>query len=343
VCNLQTALFDYDLPPELIAQEPARPRSASRLLVLDRETGACAHRRFVDVLDYVREGDVFVFNDSRVIRAKLLGRRVDTGGKIDFLLLRELSPGLWEALARPAKRAAPGRVFLFGDGELTATVLDRGSEGIVRLRLDCEGDLLQVLDSVGDVPLPPYIKRPLVDPADYQTVYARAPGSVAAPTAGLHFVPELLESIRARGAELHFVTLHVGLGTFRPIHTDSLQEHRMHEESVSVSAETAAAIEIARKEGRRVVAVGTTAVRTLETVGRTGEMREFHGRTNLFIWPGYEFRAVDALLTNFHLPRSTLLVLVSAFAGREKTLRAYAEAVAQRYRFYSFGDAMLIV
>ena len=327
----------------MIAQEPARPRSASRLLVLDRATGACAHRGFVDVLDYVREGDVFVFNDSRVIRAKLRGRRADTGGKIDFLLLRELSPRCWEALARPAKRVAPRRVFLFGDGELTATVLERGSEGLVRLQLDCEGDVLQVLEGVGEVPLPPYIKRPLSNPGDYQTVYARSPGSVAAPTAGLHFVPELLESLQVRGVELRFVTLHVGLGTFRPIHTESLQDHLMHEESVSVSAETAAAIQLARQEGRRVVAVGTTAVRTLETIAQTGEVREFDGRTNLFIWPGYEFTAVDALLTNFHLPKSTLLVLVSAFAGREKTLKAYAEAVAQRYRFYSFGDAMLIV
>lgn len=340
---MDTSLFDYELPDELIAQEPARPRTASRLLVLRRDTGNLDHRKFTDLPGLVREGDVFVFNDSRVLRARLRGRRVDTGGKIDLLLLRERAPNRWEALARPARRAAPGRRFVFGGGELEATVVSRADMGVCELKFECVGAFAEVLERVGEVPLPPYIKRPVEDPDDYQTVYARVPGSVAAPTAGLHFAPPVLNQLREKGAALRFVTLHVGLGTFRPLHTGTVEEHTMHEEFVSVGAETAAFLDTARRDGRRIVAVGTTAVRTLETAGRHGRIEPFQGWTDLFIYPGYRFQVVGALVTNFHLPRSTLLILVSAFAGRETILRAYREAVRARYRFYSFGDAMFIM
>lgn len=339
----KTSDFDYDLPPELIAQHPLAQRDASRLLVYDRATGGVEHRHFADVLEYLNAGDVLVLNDTRVIPARILGRKEDTGGKIEFLLLRR-EGDVWETLAKPARRAQPGTWFTFGEGVLRAEVVAEGLEGMRRIRLHHEGTLEEALDRVGTMPLPPYIHERLNDPERYQTVYARERGSAAAPTAGLHFTPALLEAVRAKGVTIAPVLLHVGLGTFRPVAVEDVSEHKMHSEYYEVSAETAETINRTRAAGGRVVAVGTTSARTLESAAaEDGTVHPGKGWTDIFITPGYRFRAVDALITNFHLPRSTLLMMISAFAGsREEMLRVYRLAVEERYRFFSFGDAMLL-
>ncbi|MGE5509189.1 MAG: tRNA preQ1(34) S-adenosylmethionine ribosyltransferase-isomerase QueA [Chitinophagales bacterium] len=342
---MRVADFDYELPPELIAQTPAEPRDSSRLLVLDRRTGAVEHRHFYDLPRFLSAGDLLVTNDTRVIRARLFGRKAEGGGKVEVFLLRPLSGSEWEALVRPGRRVRRGTALVFGEGELTAQVTGEGPAGKRTVRFAGAGDLRATLDRLGQVPLPPYITTPLSDGERYQTVYAEREGSVAAPTAGLHFTPELLERLAAQGVGRASVTLHVGLGTFRPVEVEEVEAHEMHSEYYEVSAETAERIRAARRSGGRVVAVGTTSCRTLETVAALGggEMVAGSGWTDIFIYPGYRFRAIDALVTNFHLPRSTLLMLVSAFAGRELIFRAYEEAIRERYRFYSFGDAMLIL
>ncbi len=346
---MRTSDFDYHLPSELIAQTPVEPRDSSRLLVLDRATGRMEHSRFADLLHYLHPGDVLVLNESRVIPARLRGRRNDTGGKVELLLLRREGPGVWQALGKPGRGLRPGvTVTLEGAGVGPAPqveVLAVAADGIKRVRLAQEDAISQV----GETPLPPYIRRRLEDPERYQTVYARHPGSVAAPTAGLHFTHALLERLQQAGVELALVTLHVGLDTFGPVHSEDPAEHKIHTEEYELTAAAATALNRARAEGRRIVAVGTTSVRVLEQVAQNmaeagcQEMTPVRGQADLFILPGHRFRLVDAMVTNFHLPRTTLLMLVSAFAGREFVMRASPEAIAQRYRFYSFGDAMLIV
>jgi S-adenosylmethionine:tRNA ribosyltransferase-isomerase len=351
---MQISDFDYDLPPERIAQTPAEPRDSSRLLVVHRADGRLEHRIFRDIGEYLRPGDLLVANESRVLPARLRGVKAGSGGAVEVLLLAvrgDLGPDMWEALVRPGRRVHAGQRLVFGEGALMAEVGQRTAAGgrVVRL-LAPSGDVAAAVERLGSVPLPPYITAPLADAERYQTVYSRAPGSAAAPTAGLHFTPELLAALEAQGVGTAFVTLHIGLDTFRPIAEKTLDEHAMHSEEIEVSQAAAERINVTRAAGGRIVAVGTTAVRTLESAaavaeehGDTGPVAPYRGRTALFIRPGYHFRAEDALITNFHLPRSTLLVLVSAFAGRELMLRAYAEAIAAGYRFYSFGDAMLIV
>jgi S-adenosylmethionine:tRNA ribosyltransferase-isomerase len=352
--------FDYDLPQELIAQTPVEPRDSSRLLVVHRQTGQIEHRNFRDVGAYLRTGDLLVANQSRVLPARLRGMKVPSGGRVELLLLAvrgDIGPDCWEALVRPGRRVREGQRLAFGDGLLTAEVLARTPAGgrVVRLAAR-EGTVAEVLERIGSVPLPPYIHAPLADATRYQTVYACDPGSAAAPTAGLHFTPELLARLQTEGVGLAFVTLHIGLDTFRPVEKERLDEHTMHSEEIELDAATAERINATRAAAERIVAVGTTSVRVLESVADITAERQaagelppsdlvmpYRGRTALFIRPGYTFRAVDVMLTNFHLPRSTLIVLVSAFAGRELTLRIYAEAIRERYRFYSFGDAMLIV
>lgn len=344
--------FDYELPPELIAQTPVRPRDHSRLLVLDRATGAIAHRRFLDLPEYLRDGDVAVFNDTRVMPARLHGRRAlpapsggcapTAGAAVEVLLLREHAPQRWEALVKPGRRIRAGDTLTFGDGALRATVLQRYADGRRLLEFAGEGDFDETLRRVGEVPLPPYIHQRLEDADDYQTVYARWRGSSAAPTAGLHFTPRVLRAVAQRGVRSAWVTLHIGLATFRPIREEEIERHEMHGEWCSIPTETAQAITQARAAGGRCVAVGTTTARALESAAPGGAVQAFEGETNIFITPGHRFRAFDALLTNFHMPRSTLLVMVAAFAGRENVLAAYREAAREGYRFLSFGDAMLI-
>lgn len=347
---MKVADFDYHLPPELIAQTPAEPRDVSRLLVVDRATGEFHHRRFWEIGEFLAPGDLLVVNDSRVIRARLFGRKAPSGGRVELFLLRRLAePGeVWECLVRPGRRVHPGASLIFGEGRLSGAVCGESPGGKRRITFtSADGDPGGWLERLGEVPLPPYITAPLADGERYQTVYARHKGSVAAPTAGLHFTPELLDKLAAQGVRRAALTLHVGLGTFRPVQADTVEEHAMHSEYYELPAETAEAVNATHRAGRRVVAVGTTTCRTLETaarkVGEKGELAESEGWTDLFIYPGYRFRAIDVLLTNFHLPRSTLLMLVSAFAGRELILQAYEEAIRERYRFYSFGDAMLIL
>ncbi|MFC1944191.1 tRNA preQ1(34) S-adenosylmethionine ribosyltransferase-isomerase QueA [Chloroflexota bacterium] len=340
---MKTSDFDYDLPTGLIAQTPAERRDHSRLMVLSWGNGALSHHRFYEVVEYLRPGDVLVLNDSRVIPARLLGRKERSGGGVEVLLLHRLEDGVWEALLRPARRLGPGtNIELSADGgvSLSARVLERGDGGVGIVRLSDES----ALQAVGKVPLPPYIRRPIEDPARYQTVYARAEGSVAAPTAGLHFTPDLLRAIAEKGVRLAFVTLHVGLASFRPVQADDPREHNLHTEYFEVGPDAAGEIARAREEGGRVVCVGTTAARVLEQAALSGEgeVRPMKGWADIYILPGHRFMAVDALITNFHLPRSTLLMLVAAFAGRERVLSAYGEAVRFGYRFYSFGDCMLI-
>lgn len=335
--------FDYDLPASLIAQEPPAERDQSRLLVLHRATGEVEHRTFRDLVDYLRPGDALVLNDTRVLPARLLGTRAG-GGPVEALLLHPVGDGAWEALVRPGKKVRPGDVLTFGEGVMEARVVDRTASNGRILAFTCRGDFAECLGTLGRVPLPPYIRKPLPDPSRYQTVYAREPGSAAAPTAGLHFTPAFLAGIEGRGVAVVKVLLHVGLDTFRPVRTVEVEDHRMHQEYYAVDGAAASTLRRVREKGGRVVAVGTTVVRCLESAaGNTGEVQAGTGRTGLFIYPGYRFRVVDRLLTNFHLPRSTLLMLVSAFAGREAVLAAYREAVARGYRFFSFGDAMLVV
>jgi S-adenosylmethionine:tRNA ribosyltransferase-isomerase len=339
--NPRTAEFDYDLPPELIAQEPLSQRDRCRLLVLDRASGQLLHRQFADLPDLLRPGDLLVLNDSRVLPARLIGNK-PTGGRVEVLLTRRLDPERWLGLTRPGLR--PGQSVGFANG-LGVVAMAEAADGQRELRFDRSGAALDAaIHDVGTLPVPPYVRKPLARPEEYQTVYARAEGSLAAPTAGLHFTPALLDHVRVRGIATAFLTLHVGLGTFRPVKTERLEQHLMHAEWFRLTPDVAEQINRARADGRRVVAVGTTVVRTLESIAdERGRVRPTEGETSLFITPGFTFRCVDALITNFHLPRSTLLMLVSAFAGRETILAAYREAIARGYRFYSFGDAMLIL
>ncbi len=333
--------FNYDLPPELIAQTPAESRDGSRLLILDRRSGATRHGMFRDILAEVRAGDLWVFNDTRVIPARLYGKREGTGAKVEMLLLHPLGNDRWEVLVKPGKKAIPGDCIRFAP-EFVAQVEERTDFGGRVVKFSYHDDFDLLLDKHGEMPLPPYIHKKLRDKERYQTVYSRIQGSAAAPTAGLHFTPELMVEMKERGAEIHYVTLHVGLGTFRPVSVEKIEDHVMHEEYYAVKEETAAAVNRAKDEGRRVVAVGTTSVRTLEAASGSGRLMAGSGKTELFIYPGYEFRIVDAMLTNFHLPQSTLLMMISAFAGRDNIMKAYHEAVEAKYRFFSFGDAMWI-
>ena len=339
---MKTSDFMYDLPQRLIAQTPLERRDGSRLLVLDKATGRTEHRHFYDLPEYLRPGDCMVLNDSRVIPARLIGAR-PTGGAIEVMLLKDLGDKRWECLVRPGKKVRPGHQVVFGDGELTGEVESVSEGGNRVIRFEYEGIFLEILERLGRMPLPPYIKEQLADPERYQTVYSKHPGSAAAPTAGLHFTPELLDKIQAMGVDVRFVTLHVGLGTFRPVKAEDIEDHEMHSEFCTVPADTAQAVNRAKAAGGRVVAVGTTSCRTLESfTGEDGILRADSGWTNIFIYPGYKFKCMDALVTNFHLPGSTLVMLVSALAGRENILAAYAEAVEREYRFFSFGDAMFI-
>ena len=340
--SLRLSDYDYDLPRDRIAQTPARPRDSSRLLILHRDTGALEHRVFRDLPEYLRRGDVLVLNDTKVLPVRLRGRRA-SGGEVEVLLLKPAG-NRWEALVRPGRRLRPGTRVVFGGGTIEVTIGEPTAQGTRFVTVHSAGDLRDALERTGEMPVPPYIDRPLDSPADYQTVYAARDGAVAAPTAGLHFTPALLDAIRARSVCVVFLTLHVGLGTFRGVEVEDVRRHRMDAEEYEVGAEAAAAINRARAEGGRAVVVGTTVVRTLESVATDeGTLAPGRGSTELFITPGFRFRATDALVTNFHLPRTTLLMLVSAFAGRERILAAYAEAIRLGYRFYSFGDAMFIV
>lgn len=340
---MRTSDFYYDLPPELIAQTPLERRDGSRLLVLERETGKTKHRHFYDLPDFLRPGDCLALNNSRVLPARLLGRRA-TGGAVEVLLLRDMGDGVWECLARPARKCRMGAALSFGEDALTAVVVGEGDEGKRLVKFQYEGIFLEALERLGRMPLPPYIKEELEDGERYQTVYSRVTGSAAAPTAGLHFTEELLDQIERKGVRLAWVTLHVGLGTFRPVKAADISEHHMHSEFCSLPASAAETLNDTRRNGGRIICVGTTSCRTLETFAREdGSFAASSGWTNIFIYPGYRFKAMDALVTNFHLPESTLLMLVSAFAGRENILNAYELAVREKYRFFSFGDAMLII
>jgi len=336
--------FDYDLPKELIAQTPVEPRDASRLMVVERGSGAIQHRYFRDLPEFLHPGDALVLNDTRVMPARLLGHREATGGAMEVLLLKRLSRDRWETLVKPGKKARPGERIQFGGGLLVGTVVGPTEFGGRVIDFTYEGVFEELLERLGQMPLPPYIHEQLAEPERYQTVYAREWGSAAAPTAGLHFTPELLDRLTAQGVEIHKITLHVGLGTFRPVEVEDPTQHKMHSEFYEVSPEAAAGINAVRERGGRLLVVGTTSVRTLETAATPdGRLQPGSGWTDIFIYPGYRFKMVDSLVTNFHLPKSTLLMLVSALAGRDLILKAYREAVAQRYRFFSFGDAMLIL
>ncbi len=339
---MKTSDFYYDLPPELIAQTPLQQRDSSRLMVLDRSTGAVEHKHFYDLPSYLRPGDCLVLNDSRVLPARLIGHR-ETGGVSEVLLLTDKGDNVWECLVRPGKKLRPGAKVTFGNGQLTAEILEVLPDGNRLVRFDYEGIFLEVLEELGRMPLPPYIKAELQDQERYQTVYSKVPGSAAAPTAGLHFTPELLERIQAMGVKLAYVTLHVGLGTFRPVKVEDVEHHDMHSEYCMVSQQAADIITETKKNGGRVVCVGTTSCRTVESfANEDGTMDPHAGWTKIFIYPGYRFKCLDALVTNFHLPESTLVMLVSALAGKEHIMNAYAQAVLERYRFFSFGDAMFI-
>lgn len=336
--------FAYDLPEELIAQEPIEPRDHARMLVIDRQTGVCTDRHFYDILEYLRPGDCLVLNDSRVLPARLYGQRKGTGAAVELLLLKQKGNDVWEVLAGPGRKAKPGNVLVFGDGLLEAEVLEIVEEGNRLVRFRCEGNFYQVLEQIGQMPLPHYIKTQIQDKERYQTVYSRELGSAAAPTAGLHFTNELLANIKAKGVEIAFVTLHVGLGTFRPVKAEDIHDHKMHTEHYELSEETAAILNRTRESGGHIFAVGTTSCRTLESVGLVnGRVEAAEGWTDIFIYPGYTFQVIDGLITNFHLPESTLIMLVSAFAGYDHTMAAYRYAVQEKYRFFSFGDACLVV
>lgn len=340
---MKTSDFYYDLPEELIAQTPLERRDASRLMVLDRRTGEVTHRHFYDIVEYLQPGDCLVMNDSRVLPARLMGHR-PTGGVVELLLLRDLGDKCWECLCKPGRKMQPGNQVIFGDGELTATVREVREDGNRVVEFHYEGIFLEILERLGKMPLPPYIKAELKDQERYQTVYSREVGSAAAPTAGLHFTQELLDIIRAKGVSTAFVTLHVGLGTFRPVKAEEITDHHMHSELCMMNQETADLLNKTRARGGRIICVGTTSCRTLESlVNSDGSFCAGSKWTEIFIYPGYTFKAMDGLITNFHLPESTLVMLVSAFAGREHILAAYKQAVEQRYRFFSFGDAMCIL
>lgn len=335
--------FYFDLPQELIAQDPLADRSGSRLLVLDKATGRVEHHKFREIVDYLRTGDCLVLNNTKVLPARLMGRKEDTGASIEVLLLKRRENDVWETLVKPGKKAKPGTTICFGDGCLRAEVLEVVEEGNRLIRFTYEGIFEEVLDRLGEMPLPPYITHKLQDKNRYQTVYAKYDGSAAAPTAGLHFTKELLKQIEEMGVETAYVTLHVGLGTFRPVKADNILEHHMHSEYYQVTEEAAKKINDAKANGHRVICVGTTSCRTIESAAKDdGTLEECCGNTDIFIYPGYRFKVLDCLITNFHLPESTLVMLVSALAGRERVMDAYAEAVRERYRFFSFGDAMLI-
>ena len=335
--------FYYELPQELIAQDPLEDRSGSRLLILDRETGKREHHIFREIIDQLHPGDCLVVNNTKVIPARLIGSREGTGGKVEVLLLKRGEDDVWETLVKPGKKARQGAKILFGDGILTGEVLEVVEDGNRKIRFRYDGIFEEILDRLGQMPLPPYITHQLKDKNRYQTVYAKHDGSAAAPTAGLHFTPELLQAIRDRGVRIAHVTLHVGLGTFRPVKAEQIEDHHMHSEFYMVEEEQARLINRTKAEGGRIIAVGTTSCRTLESAaGPDGMLQAGSGWTDIFIYPGYEFRLVDCLITNFHLPESTLMMLVSALAGRERIMAAYEEAVKERYRFFSFGDAMLI-
>lgn len=340
---VKTSDFYYDLPQELIAQTPLERRDGSRLLTMDRTTGQISHEHFYNICSYLNPGDTLVLNDSRVLPARLLGHRVPTGGAVELLLLKDCGDGLWECLARPGRKLKPGSEVSFGNDELTAVIEEDLLEGKKLVRFHYEGIFLEVLERLGKMPLPPYIKEELQDGERYQTVYSRVTGSAAAPTAGLHFTTDLLEQIKASGVNLAYVTLHVGLGTFRPVSAEDISDHQMHSEFCMMSQDTADLLNRTHENGKRIICVGTTSCRTIESLSdEQGHFQEKSAWTNIFIYPGYRFKAMDALITNFHLPESTLIMLVSAFAGRENIMRAYQTAVDMKYRFFSFGDAMFL-
>lgn len=340
---MRTDDFDFELPEELIAQHPIEKRDESRLMVLDKDTGEIEHKNFYNIIDYLEEGDTLVVNDTKVIPARLFGEKEDTKAHIEILLLKNTSGNNWECLVKSAKRIKIGTIVSFGDGLLKAKCIGMGEEGIRQLEFIYEGVFYEILDKLGTMPLPPYIREKLEDKDRYQTVYAKNIGSAAAPTAGLHFTEELLEKIKNKGINVCYVTLHVGLGTFRPVSVEDVTKHTMHSEYYEMDEYTASVLNKAKKDGRRIISVGTTSTRTLESImDKYNEFRECSGWTNIFIYPGYKFRAIDALVTNFHLPKSTLIMLVSALSSREIVLNAYKEAVKCKYRFFSFGDAMFI-
>ncbi len=340
---MTTKDFYYDLPTELIAQTPIAERSASRLMVLNRQNGDMSHKRFYNILDYLNSGDCLVMNNTRVIPARLYGSKENSGGKIEFLLLKRIELDVWEVILKPGKKAKIGSRFEFGGGILKAEVIDVIEDGNRIVKFEYDGVWEEILDKLGEMPLPPYIKEKLDDKERYQTVYSKIEGSAAAPTAGLHFTNELIEKIKQKGVEIVYLTLHVGLGTFRPVSVENVEEHLMHSEFYNVTKETADKINEIKKNGGRIIAVGTTSVRTLETVADdNGFMSAKTGETSIFIYPGYDFKIVDAIITNLHLPESTLLMLISAFAGKKKVMEAYRAAIEEKYRFFSFGDAMFI-
>lgn len=335
--------FDFELPEELIAQHPLEKRDSSRLMVLDKKTGSIEHRSFHDVIEYLNAGDTLVLNNTRVMPARLIGEKEETGGKIEFLLLKRIEGDKWECLAKPGKRAKIGQSFTFGEGKLKCKVVDIIEEGNRIIEFSYDGIFEQVLDELGEMPLPPYITEKLDDKERYQTVYSKEKGSAAAPTAGLHFTNELLDQIKAKGVNIAYVTLHVGLGTFRPVKVEDINEHVMHSEYYHLDKENADLINETKKRGNKIIAVGTTSTRTLETIGdENGFVREQSGWTDIFIYPGYKYKVIDELITNFHLPESTLIMLVSALAGKENVMNAYNTAVKEKYRFFSFGDSMII-
>lgn len=340
---MKTDDFDFDLPEELIAQTPLSKRDASRLLVLDRKTGEINHRYFTDVIDYMEQGDTLVLNDTKVMPARLYGVKEETGAVIEVLLLKDEGNNTWECLTKPAKRIKEGTIVSFGDGKLKAKCIQVLDEGIRKFELNYKGILYEILDELGEMPLPPYIHEKLKDKDRYQTVYAKNVGSAAAPTAGLHFTEELLNKIKVKGVNIAYITLHVGLGTFRPVNVEDVTKHKMHSEYYIMSDEVANLLNETKESGHKVISVGTTSTRTLETIASLyGKFKGCSGWTDIFIYPGYEFKGIDYLITNFHLPKSTLVMLVSALAGKENIMKAYNEAIKEKYRFFSFGDSMLI-
>lgn len=340
---MKTDDFDYELPERLISQTPLEKRDESRLMIMEKNTGNLKHKKFYDILNQLNDGDVLVLNNTKVFPARIIGSKVDTNATIELLMLKEIEKDVWQCLTKPAKRIKLDSVITFGDGSLKAKCVGIKEEGIRLFKLEYQGILYEILDALGEMPLPPYIHKKLDNKSKYQTVYAKETGSAAAPTAGFHFTEELLKQIKQKGVSLFEVTLHIGLGTFRPVNVDDVTNHKMHSEFYSMSKENAEALNEAKKTGKRIISVGTTTTRTLETImNKYGEFKECSGWTDIFIYPGYSFKAIDALITNFHLPKSTLIMLVSALAGKENVLNAYKEAVKEEYRFFSFGDSMFI-